>query len=202
MYRSVDESVQQVVKPWDGYWTRFSYEGDLDSPWQLYSKDYPSQFVFVTDGSFTGNLGGESGAHSKCRDEAAAAGLPGRYLAWISGASSPLGSFTKPRFPYVRIDGALIADSWSDLVPANPPRVLDNPITTTATLQTVAAANVWTGTTETGAGEILLETNCGLWTNSSGDFGVGGVTSHVDARWTLVSETSCTIASRLYCFGQ
>ena len=202
VYRSVDESVQQVVKPWDGYWTMFSYDGDLDSPWQLYSKDYPSQFVFVTDGSFTGNLGGVSGAHSKCRNEATAAGLPGRYLAWISDPGSPSSSFTKPSFPYVRIDGALIANSWNDLVNASQQRILDNPITTTATLQTVAAANVWTGTTATGAREFFFDTRCGRWTNSDGDFGVGGVTSRVDARWTDLSQTSCTIPSRLYCFGQ
>ncbi len=46
--------------------------------------------VFLTESTFTGNLGGVMGADAKCQAEAARASLPGEFRAWISdGVSSP-----------------------------------------------------------------------------------------------------------------
>ena len=45
-----------------------------------------SGLVFVTSTTHNGNLGGVAGADAICNARAAAAGLPGSYLAWISMA--------------------------------------------------------------------------------------------------------------------
>jgi hypothetical protein len=42
-------------------------------------------YVFLTSGTYSGNLGGISGAHAICQRHADAAGLPGKYKAWIGG---------------------------------------------------------------------------------------------------------------------
>ncbi len=205
MYRSVDESVQQVVKPWDGYWTRFSYEGDLDSPWQLYSKDYPSQFVFVTDESYNGNLGGIAGADEICQQAAEDAGYPGDYKAWLSAGSSPSTSFSNPESPYIRTDGALIADGWDDLVTFNSGSFIDNPVEITPSLTGAANAVVWTNTSVDG--EPLVSAPCGAWNSELAPQGappvVTGSTSRTNLGWTIGSvENSCSSEARLYCFGQ
>lgn len=77
------------------------------------------KLVFVTSTLQNGNLGGVTGADGICQARANAAGLTGTFKAWISGSSyssSPASRFTKSTTqPYVRIDGAVVANDWLDL---------------------------------------------------------------------------------------
>lgn len=57
-------------------------------------------------------------ANRACQREAEEAGLPGTFLAWISGnsiLSSPYYRFEYSTDPYVRVDGKKIAENWIDL---------------------------------------------------------------------------------------
>jgi hypothetical protein len=78
--------------------------------------------AFVTDETYTGNLGGQAGADTKCQNAASAAGLPGTYAAWLAGADGVAGpppatrfSFTGTNTPIRMPDGTLLANSWADL---------------------------------------------------------------------------------------
>ena len=77
------------------------------------------KLVFLSSGQPDGNLGGVAGADAYCQSLAQGAGLPGTFMAWLSGstyASSPAGRFVRSNdLPYVRIDGVVVAQDWTDL---------------------------------------------------------------------------------------
>lgn len=198
-YRLVDET-QQLVKPWDGYWVIFVYDEELLDPWQLYSVPYPSQIAFVTDDSFTGNLGGTEGAESICQLAAESADLPGRYRPWLSELQTlfdPDLIFFQPDTPYIRVDGALVANDWNDLVSGS----IQNPIHTTPTLNIADDVRVWTNTNGSGVG--MFNSDCSAWVDES-PFRRGrvGSTSEINGGWTSFESLSCDAVARLYCFGQ
>lgn len=75
-----------------------------------------SKTVFATSTYYTGDLGGSTGADSKCMERASAANLIGNFKAWIStSTSSPFTTFIKSNVPYKRVDGTTIANNWADL---------------------------------------------------------------------------------------
>ncbi len=86
------------------------------------------KLVFVTSTRQNGALGGVTGADSVCQTRANAAGLSGTFKAWISGgsySSSPASRFTRSTtLPYVRVDGAVVANDWNDLTDGT----IQNPI--------------------------------------------------------------------------
>lgn len=74
--------------------------------------------IFVTSTSYTGKLGGLSGADAICNERAKAAGLVGVYQAWLcDGRTAPAtpGRCNQAGVPYLRTDGARIADDWANL---------------------------------------------------------------------------------------
>ncbi len=123
--------------------------------------------VFVTSSTFTGNLGGISGADAKCQQAAANASLPGTWLAWISDpnqdAVDQIDGSTSPFFPTAATplelpDGSIVANSVGDIV--NPlcgsgiggvasPDCLLNPINVDEFGQPVTGF-AWTGTSGAG----------------------------------------------------
>jgi hypothetical protein len=98
-----------------------------------------SNLVFLTSRAYRGeSIGGIVGADAKCSELANAAGLYGRFMAWLSDAKRPLPSpnqlqdldldvaqfdfatspmerFERSPWPYLRTDGTRIADDWFDL---------------------------------------------------------------------------------------
>ena len=83
------------------------------------SNERNEKIVFVTSTSFSGNIGGVTGADAKCQIEADGQDsiVPtGTYFAWLSdGTQSPDTRFTKSSHPYVLADGTRIADDYADL---------------------------------------------------------------------------------------
>jgi hypothetical protein len=159
--------------------------------------------VFITSDSWQGNLGGWSGANSKCQAEANAAGLSGTYKAWISDNGtdhSPSASlWTHYSGQYIDVKGNKIADNWNDLTD----NTLDNRIQYSASGSNLETSKyVWTGSnangTPNGAGSY-----CTDWTSSSsGAKGSQGWNGGTSWGWSDYSKVKCNLYKHLYCFEQ
>jgi hypothetical protein len=81
--------------------------------------------VFISSQFLTGNMGGLAAADSLCQSLASLAGFAGTFKAWLSDSTQgPAARFTHAGY-YVRPDGVIVANTWSDLTSGNP---LANPI--------------------------------------------------------------------------
>lgn len=139
--------------------------------------------VFVTSTQTApGALGGVAGADRICQNLADAAGLGGRFMAWVSTrTSSPSTRFiTRPTVPYQTLDGTVIASSWDGLrmnggllapiritergVPATSPPVTTGGIAPAG--MHGAGASVFTNTYQNGISA--------LYYNRTGGFPIGG----------------------------
>ncbi len=165
--------------------------------------------VFVTSTTYDGNLGGLSGADSKCQARADAAGLPGTFKAWLSNSTTNAADrLDHSTVDYVMTNGTVVANGWSDLTDGS----LDAGICRTETGTQVNScgfsyAIVWSNTAGNGT---KLTSNQGSfcldWTsNQSGEFAnLGGGTNITDSYWTYYAggTDACNVSKRLYCFEQ
>ncbi|BCH14954.1 hypothetical protein MesoLjLa_18050 [Mesorhizobium sp. L-2-11] len=158
--------------------------------------------VFYTLSEFSGHsIGGVAGADAICQDRANKAGLVGTYKAWIAGsdpASAPATRFIHSPVPYVRVDGIVVADNWTDLIDGS----LDNSIGSETGYLPPSANGVRTNvaTDGTQAGSAPTD-HCSDW-SASGTGRIGHRTQ-IDSDWTdYLSSYNCAAASRLYCFEQ
>jgi len=169
-----------------------------------------SKCVFVTSQTWDGNLGGLSGADTKC-GTAAENGLPWlldkEFRAWLSdrGTSASMRLFHST-VPYRLVDGTLVANDWDDLVDGEVAHPIDITELNTAPLGTYY---VWTGTNPDGATFFPLfppSSLCMDWTVHWWDTLVGSA-SNADEHWTaygrwLTDETMCGKQYHLYCLQQ
>lgn len=158
-----------------------------------------ARIVFVSSTTETGNFSGSINAGEICDGLAAAAGLPGNYLPWVSDASNlaPDELFNrtrKPGVPYVTVTGQLVANQTTDFVNGS----LVSPINVDENGALVADAPVWTGTDALGDNAAP---NCSNFNSSSGgDSGVIGRTSRSDAGWSNTgTPQTCDQPARIYC---
>ena len=155
--------------------------------------------VFATRSTTGGNLGGLSGADAICQSRAVEASLSGKYLAWLSTSdgTSPATRFATATVPYVRVDGAIIADNWSDLTDGT----LYNPIYLDADGYPVGAT-AWTGTNVDGTPK---GSNCNDWQSTDGG-AQSGYPSATDYKWTAyenLPNVPCrNLTQAFYCFEQ
>ena len=194
--------------------TEFPVPTSGSGPWGItVGQSLAANFVFVTAGAYTGNLGGVTGANAICQAEAHAGGLPGTYKAWLSDSpgDSPSTTFSQSTIPYYLPDGITkVASSWTNLVSAS----LSHTIDETPTAAVNASAIVWTDTyyTGTNTGGAPGTSSCNAWTSSSSSFsGVvgysGGTSDNETARfgWTIAEGSgpqTCNTQQHLYCFQQ
>jgi len=163
--------------------------------------------VFVTSGTFNGNLGGLSDADTICTNAADAATLGGTWTAWLSLESAApeegvdaIGRISVGR--YERLDGMVVADNKLVLTDGS----LDAPINVREDGTEIPAQDnhrVWTGTNSEGT--YLGNVSCNRWTSGdAADDGRTGLANAVDADWTdaggAVDEVTCDNSYRLYCF--
>jgi hypothetical protein len=81
--------------------------------------------VFITSQQWTANLGGTSGADTKCQAAANSVSLGGTWMSWTSTSiSNPSMRFVHSTVPWKLLDGTLVANDWSDLTSG----ALENPI--------------------------------------------------------------------------
>jgi len=156
--------------------------------------------VFVTDGSYEGNLGGLAEADEICQAEADAAGLAGEFKAWLSDSTEgPLSRFTHAEVPYRLVNGVVVAYGWDDLTDGEFSQHID----VTATGQVDVEQYVWTNTDTGGApsnayGDPSID-SCDNWTSRTAS-GIVGVTAIW--HWTLHGTIGCYSPIRLYCMQQ
>jgi hypothetical protein len=156
--------------------------------------------VFVSSATYTGNLGGYSGADGTCQHLASKAGLGGAWMSWICDSTScPADRFTPANDEYALLDGTVVAASYKGLVSGT----LLHGIDEDEHGQPVGGGTTetWTATNPDGtfAGD-------GCYDFSSGSHGapivVVGVAGNTDATWTSVYLQYCDRTDHLYCVEQ
>lgn len=158
--------------------------------------------VFVTSEKLKGNLGGTSGADTKCMQAAAAAGLHGTtWIAWLSTATQDAIDRLKDVGPWHTMDGkqffadkAAIADPFTD--PENGLWLDENG-------SWLASDRIWTGTGPDGRYVSSIGDTCQAWTSDSmSDQARIGQVGRSDQSWTSFSFTTCDQSGHLICFEQ
>lgn len=168
--------------------------------------DHP-KLAFVTSLTYDGNLGGLSGADSRCQARASSAGLVGSFKAWISGDSTSEEArdrLTQADVPYRRVDGVKIADDWDDLTDGS----LDAPLNVDQNGNTVVSSLTAYTNTDPDGSRHELDRECGpgngpQW-NSDSEFesGAYGTVGATNGTWSWVTNNACDNFRRLYCFEQ
>ena len=162
--------------------------------------------VFATGATYTGDLGGVSGADSKCQAAATAAGLADNvFYAWIASnaTNDPDSRFTKSAVGYELTNTSIVARSWGDLNDSS----LETPITLDENGTLVALTKVWTCVFTNGS-YAAGEGHCDNWTNSDPIFfyapgGSYGLSDMADEEWTHADDKwGCEADLPLYCFEQ
>lgn len=160
--------------------------------------------VFVTSGTWNGNLGGLAGADSKCQTAASSAGLSGTFKAWLSTGSEPAATrLSQSAAPYALVNGTVIALNWADLTDGS----LQNPINRNEFGNTVGSPEFAhsyssiSGQPYDGTGGSPFY--CNLWSNATtSNYTRYGNINSTDANWTDTNWAYCNVAYRLYCFEQ
>lgn len=163
--------------------------------------------IFVTEDTYTGNLGGLTGADEKCQVSASQAGLPGTYKAWLSDSvTSATDRLNHSAIAYYSTNGALVAVNWDDLTDG----ALYSPVNANqfGNFTETASSNVWTGTDSNGISNITDPISPGLvscqnWTaDISFLIGPIGSKSSTNSTWTENGGLGCDQPARLYCVQQ
>jgi hypothetical protein len=163
----------------------------------------PQNLVFVTSTEQAGgDLGGLSGADSICNDRAAAAGLPGTYVAWLSTATTDAIDRLGDARGWKRVDGQPFADSTAKLAAGEvyyPPNLTETGARLTVASPT-SSVRVITATaadgTHDGGGTCTEYTDTGTGSIGNGDASGG------TGRFTSSGQsTTCALAAHLLCFG-
>jgi len=158
----------------------------------------PPVRAFVTSTTTHGSFSGVFGADGICQTRAAAAGLPGTYLAWIAdtSAADPETRFSRSPGGYALINGTRVADDWADLTDGS----LDVAINLTE-LSTTYTGGVWSAVSTNGT--YSGGAACNGWTNftnlQAGEFGAANAANSV---WTFAGSTTCDSPQAIYCFQQ
>ena len=186
--------------------------------------------AFVTSTNYNGNLGGLSGAHAKCQERAAAAGLTGQWKALI-GSGTGTNIKSQVSFQTLVVVNMRNEVLWTRMGFTNSNGkvdVQDRPWTNTpdyyytsdyyyrylinslAYDEFGASVNkqVWAGATESGYSNI--SSTCSDWTDGtagkSGQSGKGGSNSgfsnDISLRWMGSGLATCNNLQALYCIEQ
>ena len=179
-----------------------------DRAYQVSGPD--ARIVFLTSTTLNGGFSSVSAADVICQSQATFASLPGTYRAWLSeslaspSTQSPATTFPANVGPYVRVDGVIVADDWSDLTDGS----IQAPILVTAGGDTVSTAPfVWTGTNTDGTARSVASETCQEWSTNVAT-GVRGIATSTTFSWTFSSISGlpvladCNSSGRLYCFQQ
>ena len=169
-----------------------------------------AETIFLTSTTHPGDLGGLEGADAICQGLADTAGIGDarRYRAWLaSGDGAPDTLFTRSASPYLRRDGATVADDYTDLTicdAASPFDCLQNPINVTEdNVALVGFRPVWTNVLPSGSIHgVFSQDSCFYWTANLLFSRVGNA-SLTTAEWTAAGAGfECAVAAHLYCFEQ
>ena len=172
--------------------------------------------VFISSSVFpSGDLGGLAGADMTCNNLAAAAGLGGNWVAWLSTSTeNAVDRLIPGSGPFVRAQppmaGLVIANDIIELTSGT----LQNSIQLDELgFDPGSNGAVWTGTRPDGtvATDPTFHCSgtqgvcaCDAWTSASGDGGTWGNSAFADSRWTAENQgepIGCQDdEERIYCF--
>ncbi len=146
--------------------------------------------VFVTSGRLAGDFGGIEVADALCSTEAAAASLPGNFVAWLSSPTTPAVTRLGSASGWVRPDGLIVATSRAALVSSR----LLHTITVHADGAPVSFNDPHVGGAD----------DCASWTSASmavmGGVGrLGSVEATLDS-WGSGSSGRCSSVRPFLCF--
>lgn len=143
--------------------------------------DRPNR-AFLTKATFTGAIGGLSGADAACQQEATQAGIPGTFVAFLrAGAASPVDRLASSR-GWVDVTGKPIVDMPSGWLTGR----MFHPLFRDSTNAPVIG-NGWLGTTASGT--------CSEWTSTAGT--AGSVSS--TTAYNEFTQGPCTVPHFLAC---
>ena len=162
----------------------------------------PPNKIFASTKVYTGNIGGTAAANLECNTEAAAASIPGTYVAWLSTSTVDAGSAAHLNFArgWVRPDGLPFGDTATLIAQYQvtgghtwyPPRL------------TAAGADVGAGywfATGTQGGLHQTGFMCADWTSTAGN-SVFGLADTGVAGWGASGSAGCSPnAFHLACLG-
>ncbi len=166
------------------------------------------KLVFITSETFTGNLGGTSGADATCTMLAHNAGHAGTFAAWVSTVASPVTTrFAHSTLPYQLVDGTTVANEWGNLISGTIFETINldehgSPIAFSVTNET---GITWTGTEANGTVDPTSSDLCADWTttdSSAGHDTLIGYDNAASSSWTAAARDACNVAHSLYCFQQ
>jgi hypothetical protein len=155
----------------------------------------PANIMFVTSTTTSvDTMGGLAGADAFCMARAAAAGLPGTFVAWLSaglmGAKTRLGTARG----WLRTDGKPFADEVADLAAGvfwYPPRFDEFGVD-------AGPVRVMTGTKGDGTADNY---DCTALTGGTAEGIETGLASSTHRRWTFDQQlATCASQNRIYCF--
>lgn len=161
---------------------------------------------FLSSQTYTGNLGGISGANSQCNALATRAGLSGQWNAWLSTQTNPILTRIDPSLPAELINGTQIADSIQAMVDCPNNSCLKSPIQIDENGTLVSASfvlpNTWTGTPHAGS-DIPSGDACSDWSlGTKNGTALGGNFVTVTTHWTQNATATCDQPKRLYCYSK
>jgi hypothetical protein len=159
--------------------------------------------AFLSSTTYQGKLdggGGLAAADAICNQLAKSAGLSGTFKAWLSDGTdggNPAASFSHPQLPYVRRDGYVVANGWTDLVSGS----LQHPLQVDEKNNLVQYPyQAWTNTTVSGT---TWDSDFSCWGWTGGQEGGVGDPTQTDAAWTSrCCSPTCWEYAHLYCFEQ
>lgn len=164
--------------------------------------------IFLTSTTYSGNLGGVSGADSSCSTRATAGGLSGVFKAWIAvttGTNDPNTTFLKSAVPYKMVGGATVANDWAGLTSGSIlAEVNIDEFGNTIAGTEKRLTNVTTSGTASSSGSSNTQ-NCTGFTSANGGrdsrYGTAGATN---STWTDngSTTTACNGTFRLICVQQ
>lgn len=156
--------------------------------------------VFVTSQTYSGNLGGLTGADSKCQALANSVGMTGSFKAWLSTSTvNAKDRLTKHNRSYIqvyasRVTAHTIANNWADLVDGSLQKGISLDERGTAV---ASGTRIWTGTIATGEKTPFL---CSDWTSAVASVvGKGGKSGSTISSWSYGYTSGCSNKYRLYC---
>jgi hypothetical protein len=152
------------------------------------------KLVFVTSVGTTAAVGSFTGADNLCATRAAAASLPGSYVAWLSAGKGSVHAMDRLGAavgPWKLVNGQLVAADRAALLSGTLAHTIDRD-----ELGALVASTAWTGTAPTGR---YQSRSCKAWTSTAGN-GRFGSTSATDGTWTSAGVDACATTRRIYCF--
>jgi hypothetical protein len=151
--------------------------------------------VFVTSTTYSGALGGPTGADAACDVRAAAAGLTGVFRAWLSEGTAGAYDRAPDSGPWYTTGDAIAFTGKIDLRGAPRAELLDE------YGGHVDPVGAWSGSNTEGA---ATGNDCVGWTTAAiEETGTAGTALRLDASWAGGdAPRTCNVAAPIICFQQ